>query len=424
MNRFAVPVFIVAAAVAVVVLIEMSRPGNIDWGDSFVQDSKAPFGTFILYDQLESIFPGQDISVSMGTAFQALHDVDDPPDNFIFINSGLEFTPTDSDELLEYVEKGGNVFLAAERLSGAFIDSLGVETSAVLAFLIASKNDSMRVNFVSPSLRASEPYAYAPSRTGSYQYVALFDEEHTTVLGVAVDEPAEDVEGDGETDSVSTKAQEDRVNYIRIDRGAGSVYLSTIPRSFANLGMLSRNGFEYASRALSYLPVGSVLWDEHYKEGRAHDRDPMSESRLRFVGSQEALAWAYNLLIVGGLLFVFFGARRRQRVIPVIEPPRNTTLEFVETVGRLYHQNGDFNNVAGKMIVYLLEYIRTHLGLSTATLDQRFVERVSERSGVPLQHVITLFNQVRSITEGTEIHDHEFMQFSDAIEYFYRTTQR
>lgn len=409
MKQYRGYMLIIAVALLLVIVAEVFRPRPVDWRDSFSRDEKIPFGTYILHDQLDRLFPGQRVDVVDETIYRSLVGRSMSGNNYFFINSEIELSPTDSDELLRFVRNGGTVFMAAESFSGEFTDSLGIETTSILPFLISGGTDSIRVNFSSPSLRAESDYVFASAPDAAAHYFALFDEDSSVVLGTTRG-------GDG-TDA------DLMANYIRVRWGAGAFYLSTLPRAFSNIGLLSRGGPRYVATALSYLPVKPVIWDEYYKAGTALGREEI-QSPLRYVMSQEPLRWAYTLLLGGTVLFVIFGARRRQRIIPVIEPPRNTTLDFVETVGRLYHQHGDFRNVADKIILYFLDYVRSRLNLATAEPDDELVQRVAERSGVSREKVAELFERIAAIQRGRGIGKEELLRLSDSVEYFYRNTQR
>ena len=49
------------------------------------------------------------------------------------------------------------------------------------------------------------------------------------------------------------------------------------------------------------------------------------------------------------LLFIIFHAKRKQRIVPVIEPLQNSSAEFVKTIGNLYLQEGNFKDMANKV---------------------------------------------------------------------------
>lgn len=410
MKRYRLYILILGVALGLVIVAELFRPKPVDWRDSFSRNEKIPYGAYILYDQLRNFFPGQPVEVEDRTIYQALVNRSAGERTYMFVNGEISPSGTDTDELLRFVREGGTVFMAAEKFSGPLTDSLGIETTGVLPFLFSDgADDSIRVNFSSPSFRADSGYRFAFG--SALYYFALFNEDSSVVLGSAMaagEEPDEN---------------ETMVNYIRMNWGKGRFYLSSMPRAFTNIGLLSEQGAHYAAVALSYLPVRPVIWDEYYKAGTELGEERI-ESPLRYILSQESLRWAYTLLLLGGLLFVIFGARRRQRIIPVIEPPRNTTLEFVETVGTLYHKHGDFRNVADKIILYFLDYVRSRLNLATGEPDDELVRHVAERSGVDYDRVALLFDRIRTIREKDAITGEQLLKLSDDVEYFYRNTQR
>jgi hypothetical protein len=144
------------------------------------------------------------------------------------------------------------------------------------------------------------------------------------------------------------------------------------------------------------------------------------ESPLRFILSRTALAWAYGITIVSLLCYVLFEAKRRQRIIPVVSPPQNATLEFVDTIGRLYYQHGDHKNLAQKKITYFMESIRTRFYLKTGILDEEFVDRLSEKSNVEREQVKMLISLIRKISESDSVSEDMLIRLSDMIERFNR----
>lgn len=408
MKRYRLYILILGVALALVIVAELFRPKPVDWRDSFSRNEKIPYGAYILHDQLRNFFPGQPVEVEDRTIYQVLANRSAGERAYLFVNGEISLSGTDTDELLRFVHEGGTVFMAAEKFSGPLTDSLGIETTGLLPFLLSDgDNDSVRVNFSSPSFRTDSGYSFAFG-SGLY-YFALFNEDSSVVLGAA--KPAEE------------EPDEAMVNFIGTNWGKGRFYLSSMPRAFTNISLLSEDGARYAAVALSYLPVRPVIWDEYYKAGKELGGERI-ESPLRYIVSQEPLRWAYSLLLGGAVLFVIFGARRRQRIIPVIEPPRNTTLEFVETVGTLYHKHGDFRNVADKIILYFLDYVRSRLNLATGEPDDELVRHVAERSGVDYDRVALLFDRIRTIREKEAITGEQLLKLSDDVEYFYRNTQR
>ena len=80
------------------------------------------------------------------------------------------------------------------------------------------------------------------------------------------------------------------------------------------------------------------------------------------------MKWAALLTAIFALLlYVVLEMRRKQRTIPVMTKPKNDSLEFVKTIGRLYHDKGDHKNLCRKMSAYFLEHVRNRYKLPPVT---------------------------------------------------------
>jgi hypothetical protein len=301
--------------------------------------------------------------------------------------------------LLEFIAKGNTVFVAAGNFSGSFADTFHIKTKDYLFYSFQNgdadlngKNDSLSLSFVNPVLRKAKEYVYKKG-TVSY-FFSSFDSSSAVILGV------------------NNKALP---TFARLSYGLGNIYISSTPYAFTNYNMLLQDNAQYVASAFSYLPAGNVIWDEYYKVGRGE-----RESPLRFILSRTALAWAYGITIISLFCYVLFEAKRRQRIIPVIAPPQNATLEFVDTIGRLYYQHGDHKNLAQKKITYFMESIRTRFYLKTNLLDDEFADKLSEKSNVDRDQVKILISVIRKVNESDSVTEEMLIRLSDMIERFNR----
>ncbi|MEZ5054232.1 MAG: hypothetical protein R2807_05620 [Chitinophagales bacterium] len=142
--------------------------------------------------------------------------------------------------------------------------------------------------------------------------------------------------------------------------------LSTI--SFTNYFMRNKNGLEYVEKVLSYLPNSATIWDNKshildYKDTYKPPKGKSSfgESPLYFILQNKALRWAWYLLIIGILIYAIFHAKRRQRIIPIIEPKQNNSLKYVETIGQLYLHENEHIEIATEMRNLFLNFIRQNI---------------------------------------------------------------
>lgn len=399
-NRDRTYVAVLILALGLAVVAEIAAPEEIDWTLSFQNDDKRPYGSLILYDLLDDLFPGVSVDAVNLPPYLVLRDTARVGVTYFFVTETFAPDPVETEKLLAFAARGNTVFVAAYAFEGAFADTLRIETDGALtpwspSFFDVS-DDSVGLNLVNPALHASEDFYFDEGLADDY--FARFDTLRTTALGLN-----------------STGG----VNYLRVEVGAGAFYLSATPVAFTNYFALYRNNADYLYRTLSYLPAHDVLWDEYYKPQRVEASTP-----LRFILRDPALRWAYGTLLVLLALFILFEAKRRQRVIPIIAPRKNTTVEFVETVGRLYHQHADHANLAEKKIAYFLDYVRQHLGLPTHTLDEAFLARVVERSGVPADAACAVFEEAGRTRGQATLSEADLRRLNDRIETFYRLSKR
>ncbi|MBT1698690.1 hypothetical protein KK083_17490 [Fulvivirgaceae bacterium PWU4] len=118
------------------------------------------------------------------------------------------------------------------------------------------------------------------------------------------------------------------------------------------------------------------------------------------------------------ILFMLFEAKRKQRIIPVIKPLANTSLEFVSTIGNLYYQNGDHRNLAEKKVSFLLEQIRSKYLLKTNQLNDEFFTALASKSGNRKEDIEELFKTISFISTSTVISAGQLVDLNNKIERF------
>lgn len=391
---------ILGLALVAAVAVEVFQPTPLDWTPSFERADDRPYGGEILFALLPELFPEAEVQALGLPPYLALRRTEQTGVAYLFVTSRFAPDPAETEALMDFAARGNDVFVAASEFSGALADSLGLEIRTWFVPPSFTIPDSLvargEANFVHPALRADSAFVFKEEAANAY--FSAFDTLRATVLG---------------------RDDRRRVNFIRLDWGKGAFYLNTLPLAFTNYYLLDAAAGGYGYRALSYLAPETLWWDAHYKPNRTEVSTP-----LRFVLQQPALRAAYFVLVVLVVLFIGFEARRRQRVVPVLPPLRNDTLDFVGTVGQLYFHHGDHADLAQKKVTYFLDYIRTHLRLPTAVLDATLATRVAERAGVPPADVEAVFAAVEAVRGQASLPEAELHRLNAAIETFYRKSVR
>jgi hypothetical protein len=200
--------------------------------------------------------------------------------------------------------------------------------------------------------------------------------------------------------------------FIRFRVGSGHITLHAAPLAFSNYFLLQPGNRKYLDGVWQSLPdnISHIYWNDYFKRRREH-----ASTWMLF--KYEATRWALFILIATLLLYVLFESKRRQRIIPVVPKLENSSVTFVETVGRLYFNKGNHRNLAEKMIQHFLDWVRTHYYLNTNQINETFIQQLAIKSNLPentVREMIRMVNEVRlgeaSVDEAYIYHLHNTIQ--------------
>ena len=381
----------ISLAFGLFVVVKLLSPKQYDWTMTFAHNDKNPYGAYAFSNLLPELFPKQAISHSYKTLYE-IKDSLDGVENIIIISSSFSADKEDSNTLLQHIEKGGSVFISAEYFWGHFSDTLGLKTYDYFfkSGNIFTKRDTSYLKFANAQLDTVDEFHYR--RDNIHNYFSQFDTTGTTVV-----------------------ARND-YNYpvtIRMKIGKGNLILNSTPLVFSNIYLLSSNNHQFVSKTLSYLPIQNVMWTEYYHLGRMESTTP-----LRFILTNEPLRWGYYIAIISILMFMLFEMKRKQRIIPIVKPLANTTLEFVGTIGNLYYQSGEHKSMAEKKIHFFMDHLRSKYWLTTTHLDEAFVGIASKKTGRSEEEVRDLISVINSIRAKEKISEEELIDLNNRIEKF------
>ncbi|WP_281337321.1 DUF4350 domain-containing protein [Flavobacterium eburneipallidum] len=366
--------FLVVLFIALVVN-DYNKPKPIDWSPTYSLKDKIPYGMYVFDNEINSLLKHQKIdkiNVTPYEYFDARYDYDTLVNDykvngtFLSISKNLITDEESTTEICSFVRYGNSAFISSETIPYALLDSLDLKIEREYIH-----SDSI-YNWVANKKLGDKKYKITEGVNNNY--FSKIDTLNTTVLGYQ--------NGD------STK-----VNFIKIGYGEGTFYLHTQPVAFTNFHLLKSNHHEYAQKVLSYIPKGDVFWYTKDQDGSI-----ISDSPFRYILSQPALKWAWYIFLMGMLVFILFNAKRKQRIVPIIKPLSNTTVDFTKTIGNLYFQEGDHNTIMDKKIIYFLEKIRNEYLIDTHKLDDDFIKKVQLKSRKDLDDIknaISLINSYR-----------------------------
>ena len=385
------------------VLSTQQKRHVLDERISFNKRDKIPYGTYVAYHSLSHIFPRASVivnkkkpmlwdSLSVFTGKQAL----------IIISPRFMPDETELHRLWDFVKAGNTVFISSHIFSYDAQNFFSCDdyTSDLSLFGIDATTDTLSVGLLSPPFPDERKYNY-PGR----QYDGYFGKYNKNI--------SYELGSKNDTD----------INFIQLKAGEGSIYLHLAPLTFSNYFLLHGQNINYYNKMLSLIPKDTkkVVWDEYFLYKRISLGNNGSKGPLSALMSQRSFRAALWLLIILLALYVLQEMRRKQRIIPIMAKPRNDSLEFVKTIGRLYHEKRDNKNLSKKMAAYFLEHIRNKYKLSTNQLDDGFITSLCRKTAQPEHSIREIVSFINNIDVSGEIADVQLADFHKQLEEFYKT---
>jgi hypothetical protein len=374
----------------ILVFIEYFSPQPTNWTPSFDSRDKIPYGLFILENTLKDVFRRQKISIVDSSFYQVTNSLKGNGYNYIYINDYFNLKDNEAKQLLKWVEKGNNVFISAARIFG-INDTLKFHVD--WDFLVLKNgimSDKNKISFTSSGLNRklyNLPY---------YQTKSFFSDIYSCNCKIL-----------GLSDSTET-------NFIKIKYGKGSIYIHTVPAAFTNYYLNDSVNYEYAYIVLSHLPNLPIIFDQHSA------RISNNTSPFKYFLENETLRWSLYLAVSGVFLFILFYSKRKQRFIPIIEPPKNSSLEFNRIISNLYFEKSNHKNLALKKIKFFMDFIRTQMGIQINEINDNFYDNLANKSGISKFEIIGIFNKINYIQNINSIDKFELITINKLIDEFYK----
>lgn len=378
---------------------------------SLWRNDKIPYGTYYAFSGLTHLFPYSDIAINKESPVRAgfaasYKDETDTSADIVHKSAIVIITPTfkpsteELDALIGYVSSGNHVFISTFEPASSFLDSLRLSTNTGTALI--NYDDSLSVYLATDTLLN---FSYPGKQLDNY--INSFDSSITTVLGFDA---------------------ERHPNFVRFDfKSEGSLSLQLAPLAFSNFFLLHGKNNSYYDYAMASIPsdIGKVYWDDYYRyfeygEKKGSDKNKNVFSKLGVILKDDILRWALILTAVLFAMIYLFESKRKQRVIPAIQPLRNISLDFVKTIGRLYYQQRDNSDLVRKMAMQFADHMRTRYNFHFTWDQQNLVSRISRKTGFDQKLTSDILNDLQLGIAGADIDDDRLIELQNNLEQFYK----
>jgi len=382
-------------------VIAYLTPQKLNWTESYSNQHSWPYGAKAVFERLEDLFPENQIIINEESLFTGVGDSTLENINFVFINNNMNMDSLDFDQLLKLAESGNSIFIAANQFDKVLLDTLDLSID-----LGGDLFQLMNLKDVDSNLKLDLSYVNLDSlfKFKGDTFISHFVDEDTIVCDLY------HLGGIGESG-----------NSVFIEKpfGEGRFYLHSIPLVFTNYHLLERDNNNYIERVFSILPYQRTYWDEYYKVG---SQIGGKKSMMHVFLSEKSFQWMYWLSFLSLFLFMLFHAKRRQRMIPVLEPPKNESVIFTKNIGELYYQNSNHADILNKKINILKEYLSRKYFMHDINFVEHEIQTLKEKTIHKEEYLRSLFKEINNVRDGMNLSNTQLKKINQMINQFYTRT--
>lgn len=355
--------------VTCVFIYESGKKKPFHWYETYDNRDKNPYGLYILDQELEVLLAQDSIERFTDVVYDFLslgqYDSLQPSNLIVLEDKDFDLDQYTGDYLLDYIEEGNSAVIIQPDYNTSFLALFGLELEQVYTTITPNDEPNTILELTNDHLTKQKFTIRNENYSRGFE-IADSIKKQLNILGYKTIQ-----------DTIK------QVNLVRFQHGKGQLILGIDPIILTNYYLLKSNNHLYAEGLFSYLPKQKT-----YMYSKSVNKATESRSLLRFIFANRELKWAWYFFLFGLIVFTCYTAKRKQRIIPILKPEKNTTIQFTKTVANLYIQAKDYNDLIDKSIIYTLEKIRRQYYVDTAVLDETFIEHYHLKSNKDKQDIL------------------------------------
>jgi hypothetical protein len=377
-----------------VIVLQYMQPKPINWTRTYFKKDKIPFGCYAIFNLLENNF-AKKVTTNKQTLYSLNAEMAESNQTLILIDDNVELSKLDVKSLFSFLKKGNTVLICTSNFSKALKDTFNIDVqenwitkSTSIDSLLTKR--AFEVQYTQPKNNLLKSYVYPTIATESY-----FTKFDTTLF------------------KVSSVNKQHQPVLLEANIGKGKLVLSSLPDVFGNLFIVNHVNRFYAYTLLSKVKNNTIIWDENYKTHNVQQK-----GIFQFIFNNDALYMGYCIAIIGLLFFMVFEMKRKQRVIPIIKPLQNSTLEFVDVISHVYFNSKNHKYIAEEKIAYFYFDVRKKFSVNTTLMNDEFYNTIHHLSGIELDTVKKLFSYCENLKQAPSLTEQDLLELNTRITNF------
>ena len=363
---------------------------NVSWEQDYRYESQNPHGGWVFNESILKTYGTRNVSY--------FDDIDSLSNdsNQLYINYGpsIIITQKKQKELDRFLSNNNTIFFIANDISSyndtfsSFYISNYYDSLSQLTF---TNIDTAKFNFSYFKNNINKPSIHSHS---------ALDKETFP---------------DSTFQSLAT-AQDSFIVFFKREHSNGRIFYHLNPYNFSNIASIQEDYLGHFNDVFSHFKADKIILDNP-KKSDILQSEYADSSPIQYILSQASLAWAYYLTLISLLIFIFFRGKRKQRIIPISENNKNTSLEYVDTVSQLFLSQNQ-----NRKLVEHLENIFFHKVKNKYFLDKSngdFIHLFSLKSKIQkieVDHIIDIFKNAK---DGYDFTDDQLHRLHKKLETIY-----
>lgn len=464
-NKIAIVIGIIVLISALTLYFLFNSKEEINWAERYLPREKMPYDTYVIEQLLRNNSQGKPFEVVEDSTHLHLSK-EANNELLVFIGRTFFYDEKDLKAIREFVAGGNTFFLSAEGLDRNLFDTLFYYDH--LNDLSLQKSDSIYDEYI---YTHDEEYRDEINNYTIHQHPVYYSD---ILLGDFASSGIEmNLEGTDISTSLYYIYEFDTIpnswsyfnpewienysqsaikpkgslraagtilpwnnyyNYIEISHGKGKILFHLHPKVFSNYFLKQEGAFDYTSSIFKDLSPSKIIWAE---ENRKYDylknldkedyRSSPDESFMEFILSEPSLRYAWYTLLFAVFLYLLFGAKRKQRTIPVLEKKNNTSIEYAEVIAELFLEEDDHSKLVRMKKELFRSFLRDRYGVKTPNnykeLDEPFLQHLRLKSGIEIQEIKALFENWFHIEAVGIVYTSDMLEFNKKLESFYQNSK-
>lgn len=377
------------------------------WEKTYGDGKTQPYD-FGVFEQMVQLNTSKNFVLVSERLEDVLKASDVPKTIYIRIGEQANYNQKEVDELLNFVEMGGQAWLSTENVSDNLLKEIGEVDSSFKFGVFRDSNVNIRVQD-----SRSKSFEYNISTRGYGKKSINFDWRYLSGLSLR-----KNISPLGTVDGV--------LNYVVISRGKGKLFLHSSPIMFSNYLLNNDSGYLHLSAVFEDFNFENILFDKINRNKELSNRsdNKRAASPLAYVLKQKPLRWAWYLILMMTILYFAFYTKRKQKFIPIWSVKKDFDCLWIDSLVALHLNKGDYKMLSALRMKLFMSHLRQVFKLSEDQIESKDYKQIAIKIGGSEEQVKLLFEHYQLIQHSNRMSSERFIEWNKIVNELKKKTNK